>query len=340
MRQTLLGTAGRSFHGSAATQQSDMVREMSRRTQDLSGFFDTLDSDKEGKITKDQFTHAMRNVGMPQLRTLVQSLARNELSGTPTASTDDEDEAVAQLIAEDTNVKQEDFGTMIMNRFRVTLEVAVSKIFPAGFGWQGASVIAGNQGFADTSLSFALTTGLGDGVGVLVGHTGYFAIKKMVYDGSINLAHQFQTGVLLGSAAFCSGTVWQPVVNFLSGTAQLGFNQTLAGTFVCCGTAFYVGLRGGRLIYAPLFAGVEKPTYGNLKADAALSVSIGGATGAFVGTDVSFGDANWLRGVVGVEDSMSDQTGMILAGSSTALGFSVIQSMQNVSYMQGKNWVD
>ena len=34
----------------------------------------------------------------------------------------------------------------------------------------------------------------------------------------------------------------------------------------------------------------------NLVYDAQLSLAIGGATGAFVGTDVSYGDANWLRG--------------------------------------------
>ena len=45
---------------------------------------------------------------------------------------------------------------------------------------------------------------------------------------------------------------------------------------------------------------MEANNYGNLKADGALSVAVGGATAAFVGTDVSFGDSNWLRPLVGV----------------------------------------
>jgi hypothetical protein len=75
-------------------------------------------------------------------------------------------------------------------------------------------------------------------------------------------------------------------------------------------------------------------------ADAQLSVAIGGATGAFVGTDVSYGDANWLRGLVGVEDTDADLLGMAKAGSSTVLGFSTLQMMQNMTVPRRKNWVD
>lgn len=103
---------------------------------------------------------------------------------------------------------------------------------------------------------------------------------------------------------------------------------------------------------------LQRGNYENLKADAQLSVAIGGATACFVGTDVSYGDANWLRPIIGVEDGMvlitsvsvssvcpshkfssvrargetiaiitcfcmvsqSDVHGAILAGTSTALG--------------------
>ena len=105
-----------------------------------------------------------------------------------------------------------------------TAEVMVSKIFPAGFGWQGASVVAENAGFDGASLNFALTTGAGDFLGVLTGHTLYMAIKKGVTGSDdINITHEAQTGLLLGSAAFCSGTVWQPIVNFAQ-SIGLGFN--------------------------------------------------------------------------------------------------------------------
>ena len=76
------------------------------------------------------------------------------------------------------------------------------------------------------------------------------------------------------------------------------------------------------------------------QADATLSLSIGGATGAFVGTYVTFGDQNWLRSVVGTEDSAIGLTGMTTAGGSTALGFATFQGLQNISFSRGKSWID
>ena len=109
---------------------------------------------------------------------------------------------------------------------------------------------------------------------------------------------------MLHHACIFSGGGWQPLVEFLHGTAGLGFNGTAAGTVVGCGTLFFMGLRFGRLAWGKsgILPAVADNSYSNLKADAGLSVAIGGATGAFVGTDCSFGtgatDSNWLRGVV------------------------------------------
>ena len=95
-------------------------------------------------------------------------------------------------------------------RFVPTIEVIVSKIFPAGFGWQAASVVAGNQGFEADTLNFALTTGAGDFAGVFAGHTTFSLLKFIMgYDKSVDVTG----GLWLGSAAFCSGTAWQPTVN-------------------------------------------------------------------------------------------------------------------------------
>lgn len=113
----------------------------------------------------------------------------------------------------------------LAKRFVVTAEVTVSKIFPAGFGWQTSSIIAENHlGYAADSAAFALTTGLGDAVGVLAGHTAYYAAKKTTVDSSIDMEREAHVGVLLGSAAFCSGTAWQPLVDALQG-AELSFMQ-------------------------------------------------------------------------------------------------------------------
>ena len=113
----------------------------------------------------------------------------------------------------------------LARRFVVTAEVSISKIFPAGFGWQTSSIIAENHlGYAADSAAFALTTGLGDALGVLFGHTAFYAAKKAAVDSSIDMEREAHVGVLLGSAAFCSGTAWQPLVDALQG-AELSFMQ-------------------------------------------------------------------------------------------------------------------
>lgn len=226
-------------------------------------------------------------------------------------------------------------------RFQVTAEVTVSKIFPAGFGWQTASIVAENNfGFAPDSLNFALSTGLGDALGVLGGHCLFYGAKKALVDSSINMESEFQTGVLLGTAAFCSGTAWQPIVDALQG-ANLSFLGVFTGTWVGCGIAFYAGLRAGRTILSGYMTHISEPTYENSKADASLSVVIGGATGFFVGTDAAYlPNQNFLINVVGIQDGTPDLVGCAIAGSSTALGFMTAQSAFNVVYPAGKCWND
>lgn len=61
-----------------------------------------------------------------------------------------------------------------------------------------------------TDMSFFLSTGLGDGFGVCVGHAIYVAGKKAVTgNADISLAKELQVGIMLGSAAVCSGGIWQ-----------------------------------------------------------------------------------------------------------------------------------
>ena len=222
------------------------------------------------------------------------------------------------------------------NRWRVTAEVLVSKIFPAGFGWQAASVVAGNQGMEADTLGFALTTGAGDFAGVLIGHS-VFSVMKSAMGGGGALKDDLVAGLWLATAAACSGTAWQPTVNFLHDQAHCSFVATAVGCGVVTGTAFFAGLRAGRVLYAPL--GLPPMAYDNLIGDALLSVSIGAATGTFVGTDVTFAD-NFLRPVFGVEDSMSDVEGMVRAGASTFTGFLCMQSLHNATLPKGANWID
>jgi len=227
-------------------------------------------------------------------------------------------------------------------RFVTTAEVTVSKIFPAGFCWQTSSIIAESTfGFAPETMNFALTTGLGDALGVLGGHYLFYSAKKAITkDDSINMTSELHTGILLGSAAFCSGTAWQPIVNALQG-ANLSFGEVFTGTWVGCGLAFYAGLRAGRTILSGFLSHVEEPTYENSKNDASLSAAIGGATGFFVGTDAAYlPDQNFLINVVGIQDGTPDLVGSMIAGTSTSMGFVAAQSVLNGIYPTGKCWND
>ena len=219
-----------------------------------------------------------------------------------------------------------------------TLEVTVSKIFPAGAGWQAASLYADKLGFAADSASFALTTGVGDGIAVAAGHTGYYAAKKAIADPTIDMGEQAGLGVWLGSAAVCSGALWQPLVNALQASEKLPFEAVAGMTAVGCGGAFLTGLRVGRAV----MPWVPDCDSGNFATDAYLSMAIGGASSFFVGTDVAYlgGDGNFLRPVVGVEDFDSDLLGVAKAGTSTALGFVAFQSVQNVAFKSGTAWLD
>ena len=219
-----------------------------------------------------------------------------------------------------------------------TAQVTVSKIFPAGAGWQAASIVADAAGHQADSLAFAAYTGVGDGIAVMAGHTGYYAAKKAIVDPNINVGEQAGLGVWLGSAAVCSGALWQPLVNALQASEKLPFNAVMGATMVGCGGAFLTGLRVGRFVF-PWMPGNDN---GNFATDAYLSMAIGGASGFFVGTDVAYlgGDGNFLRPVVGVEDFDSDLLGIVKAGSSTGLGFCAFQSVQNVTFAQGSAWLD
>ena len=94
------------------------------------------------------------------------SLSRNELSYNPTAD--------KELSLSETH------ASVIGRRMTVTAEVAISKIFPAGFGWQTAAYFAENAGMEATDMSFFLSTGIGDGLGVCAGHTLYMAGRRLL----------------------------------------------------------------------------------------------------------------------------------------------------------------
>jgi len=223
-----------------------------------------------------------------------------------------------------------------MSRMALTAEVLVSKIFPAGFGWQAASCVADQSfGLSADSAGFAVMTGLGDFTGVFLGHSLFYLVK----DGPAKLGSNMQTATWLASSAFLAGTAWQPTVNVLA-AAGLGFNPVAMGTGAITGACFMVGLRLGRTIYGGFMPAIAAGTSENLVADAQLSVAIGGGTGCFVGTDAGSLDGNWMRPVLGIEESTPDLLGCVKAGSSTLIGFGVVQTVENLAIPAGNCWTD
>ena len=64
------------------------------------------------------------------------------------------------------------------------------KLFPAGFGWQGASVVADGLGYEAKELPFFAITGAGDFTGVMIGHTTFYTLKKYTVDPSLDQVGQ------------------------------------------------------------------------------------------------------------------------------------------------------
>eukprot|EP00954_Amorphochlora_amoebiformis_P020719 1341344-Amorphochlora_amoeboformis.AAC.1 len=222
---------------------------------------------------------------------------------------------------------------LVGKRFKLTAEVIASKIFWAGFGWQGSSIIADQMGFTAESMNFALTTGVGEACAVVTGHTLFYLAKGSSFK------QEIATALWLGTGTFCSGTAWQPVVNALVTLTNNNFPMTGAGTMVICGSAFYVGLRLGRIIWGETFSmPIAKRDYENLLSDAGLSVAIGGATGIFVACDPSMA-MNIFASGIGVLDTDSNIVGMCKAGIATSLGYGMVQSWQNF-FPKGRNWMD
>ena len=83
---------------------------------------------------------------------------RRQVHSSPVRKADASAAAVETPTAVKTTTKKAENG--LYDRFVLTAEVTVSKIFPAGFGWQTSSIIASESfGFAPDTLNFALTTG-------------------------------------------------------------------------------------------------------------------------------------------------------------------------------------
>ena len=208
----------------------------------------------------------------------------------------------------------------------------ISKIFPAGAGWQLASTAID---FDPSTADFALVTGLGDAMGVVLGHVAYKSVQRVAAPWHVpSLRQELGVAAWLGGAAFCAGTAWQPIVN----AVEAPFAITAAATGIGCALAFYGGLRAGRVTMPWIPDGDATNSWQDL----GLAISIGGATGAFVSTDAAFlADPTYPSGVaptILASDAVSTQC--IKAGASTFVGFGTLGVAQNLLCSPGKHWMD
>lgn len=156
--------------------------------------FRAIDSDGNGSISEEEFRVAIGVLKNSELAYLKKNLSRNELSNT----------AESDRSEISTSDNQESISSLIGKRFFTTAEVAVSKIFPAGFGWQGGALAAGMMGYGATDVPLFLMTGCGDALGVGIGHFGYMALKNAM-GFKQDLTAQAHTSVLLSTACIFSG---------------------------------------------------------------------------------------------------------------------------------------
>ena len=67
--------------------------------------------------------------------------------------------------------------------------------------------------------------------------------------------------------------------------------------------------------YVAQLSGIStKLCFATKTADAALSVAVGGAAGCFLGTDISYGAANWMT-PIGIQETYSPLLASTVAGT-------------------------
>ena len=195
-----------------------------------------------------------------------------------------------------------------------TLQVAATKIFLSGVGWQAAA-FASHQ--SCMTFAFWAAAGAGDAAGAFMGNA--LLLSFLAYwHGRPACIHIVQSGVIVSVGSLLSGSAWQPLVNYFYGTG-LSFSVGMVLVGIAFGTCFFVGITIAALCLTRC-SRLKR----NLAKDVTLSLSVAGATAAFVGTDASW-HGNWLQPLVGERDGDSGVRDCLKAGASVVLGFCVLQ---------------
>ena len=125
-------------------------------------------------------------------------------------------------------------------------EVAFSKFLPGGFMWQAGAVATVYANYTtDSFVQFGLT-GLGDALGVFIGHVSLYAFRRHVLRGRNDVMQAVEVGFVLAAASFVSGSIWQPALNLARDQFLFGFWLCAVVVGVICAIGFFIGLRLAR----------------------------------------------------------------------------------------------
>jgi len=215
------------------------------------------------------------------------------------------------------------------------MEVMISRVFPAGAGWQLASIMASNAGVATNSLLFCSLLGFGNFFGVIVGHMLWEGLKKVVR-GDVDLSREFQVASLLGGAAFFSGLSWQVAMNIFKAVG-VGLYQSFTSVGIVCTMAFFLGMRLMRQNLSPIMSAVDKNSFVNVRSDIGLSIAIGGATAGLVFTDAFLGASPFLA-FLEMKTAVSPLVSVLFGGLASSLGFLATTAVQALN--KKKCWLD
>jgi len=224
------------------------------------------------------------------------------------------------------------------SRMVATVFSMSSKLYWGGFLWAFFGVACGA---GDHTTEFYLMTGLGDCCGVLVGNAFYSAARRIkALDHTEKTFALFiedmEGGLLLASAAFCSGTIWQMAVNI---SISSPFLVCCTVTMALCSAGFFVGCCVFRYLYSACGLRLLASKGGStVFKDFQIAVSVGGGSFGFVFTVETTG--NFLRGLFGYNSETPIFLASAKAGLSVGLGFLIVQMIQNLLVPEGEAWTD
>ena len=223
-------------------------------------------------------------------------------------------------------------------RLRKSFTAAFTKIFFGGCCWQIMGLLSdrvfhdGGQHVTppfNTTLSFTLLTGVGDALGVCLGHAllTYLEVHflKDPFQGWSNF---WKVAATLATGSLLSGGAWQGLAD---GCIDLAINFNLALLLVAfgCGSFFFLGMTTGRALF-----NLPRATCH----DFTLSIACGFGSGVFVGTDRRYPN-NWLQAAVG-ERTGDAALDIFKAGLSVFIGFVLAQTFLSLFLRPGWLWTD